>query len=76
MASFLGEMADVIICVKYAPNKMVQEIEFQQGCKYSRFVPSDGLSADMFPYWPWIKFVSFLCIPFGFLISSLRKNGW
>lgn len=46
MASFLCEMADVIICVKYAPNKTVQEIEFQQGWKNPRFVPSDGLSAD------------------------------
>lgn len=45
MASFLCEMADVISRVKYA-HEIVQEIEFQQGWEYSRFVPGDGLSAD------------------------------
>lgn len=38
MASFLREMADLIICVEYAA-KTAQEIEFQQKWKFFTFVP-------------------------------------
>lgn len=52
-----------------------QEIEFQQGWKYSRFVPMVyELLQYMFPYCPWIKFASLKCFPLGFLISSLKKK--
>lgn len=74
MASFLCEMADIIICVKYAPNKTAQEIEFQQEGKILQ-ICAHSLSEEiqyMFPYWPRIKYYRTL----SFWLSHFQSDTW